>query len=302
MSRATCDCVWLLSLMLGVACVACTDAREGTSAALDRRQARVAVGVVSSVDGHPIEIAEVADLARTGQFSPVAALRRLQAERLLAGEAERRGYAQRKATQYASRQALVQALLVQAVEAQEVSETELEQAYTAQKARFERPARRRATHLLAELPKHATPEQTRLALTFMTQALERVRGAPEPLETLHALRQSAPAGLRVSMEDLPPAPAEGAFVPEFSHALFSVAAPGVVPTVVHTQFGYHVIVVSELLPATITPKGEALSTLAHELGERKHKARFDALVLELQGRTRVSYAQKTDTRLTAVEL
>lgn len=259
------------------------------------------MGVVSSVDGHAIAADEVAELASTGQLAPMVALRRLQAERLLAAEAERRGYAARAHTASVERQASVQALLAQDVESDVISQAELELAYTQQKARFDLPERRRSTHLLAELPKTPTPEQERAARAYIQQAITRLVAANGSAEVWSELRREHVPGLKTIVEELPAAPASGTFVPEFSRALFSLTQPGVVPEPVRTSFGYHAVVVSELLPATHTPPAEAQATLRTELEAARHKQRFDALLKTLQRQTPVSYAADTATPLAALD-
>jgi peptidyl-prolyl cis-trans isomerase C len=257
--------------------------------------------VVSRVNGSVIATTEVDQLMRAGRISPELALRRLQAERLLAEEADRRGYAARSETRAYARQASVQALLARDVESEPVLDAELEAAYATQQQRFDRPELRRATHVLAVLPPTASPEQERSARTFIEQAITLLSAAADPAPVFAALRGESSAAFEIRVEDLPAVPREGPFVPEFTRALFSLRRPGIVPEPVRTPFGYHGIALKEIEPPSQTPKSEALETLRGELAAHKHKQRLDALLLQLGKTTRVRYADAAQRTLAALE-
>ena len=258
--------------------------------------------VVSQVNGSQITAAEVEQLARAGQLSTRAALQRLQAERLLAQEAEQRGYAQQSWTARAARQALVQALLTEDVEVEQPSVEALERAYSTQHARFEQQEQRRCTHVLAALAPDANLQQAQAARVFIEQAIALLTTSSDRSATLAALRSESSRAFVVCVEDLPLVHAQAAFVPEFLQALCSVPEAGVVPDPVRTQFGYHAIVVTEIVPASSTPKAEAFNTLRAELGTTLHEQRVAALINELRKGTRIAYAQKIERLLASLEL
>jgi parvulin-like peptidyl-prolyl isomerase len=226
----------------------------------------------------------------------------LQAERLLAAEAERRGYAGSSETQRVARQALVQALLARTVEANAISDAQLDAAYGPQKDRFEQPELRRSKHLLAPVSAKATQAEQDAARAFVATAITRLQAATSVDQVFDALRAEAPEALKVKVEQLPPAKPEGTFVAEYSKALFSLAAPGVVPEPVRTNYGYHAIVLTEIIPPKVIPRQEAFNALREELETSERKQRLDALVLELQHNTRVTYAQDAPKQLAALEL
>ena len=258
--------------------------------------------VVSKVNGSAITAAEVDNLARVGQLSTRAALQRLQAERLLAQEAEERGYAGLPWTQRAARQALVQELLIRDVEPEQPDAAALERAYGAQQARFEQPEQRRATHVLAELRADASLQDAQAARAFIEKAIALLKSTSDRAAVLAALRGESTQEMRVLVQELPLARADGSFVPEFSRALFALPEPGVVPEAVRTQFGYHAIVVTEIVRASSTPKPEALDVLRAELGKNLHEQRVTALLTELRKQTKVAYAQKLESLLGSLEL
>jgi len=291
-----------LALMLGLS-LGCSGDRSDAR----RKAERVGsgahqAGIVSRVDGSPIAARDVEQLALAGQLSPELALRRLQAEVLLADEAERRGYAAQPQPALASRQAKVQALLARDVEAVDVSDSELNAAYESQRARFEQPERRRATHVLAAFSRAqgASASAEAAARQFIERVIARLQDTSDRAATLASLRTEG-AEVQARVEDLPLAAADGTFVPAFTHALFSVAEPGVVPQPVRTEYGYHAIVVTEIVAATLVPRADALQTLRAEIAVTKRQARMTGLLQQLQGRTRVKYAPDTQQQLASLE-
>jgi peptidyl-prolyl cis-trans isomerase C len=288
--------VWLGLLLSAAAC-------GGVGSSGRSHQAGgLAEGVVANVDGAPIGLNEVQRLAERGSLSPQQALSRLEAEALLAAEAERRGYGADHAVQHVTRQAAVQALLKGDVEQKIPSEAEISRAYAESGTRFATPERRVASHVLAVLPRKATPEQAETARVFMSAVVDKLRAADDPVAALDAYRSGQSQPFQVRVEDLPPAPLEGAFVKEFSVAMFSLAKPGVVPQPVQTPFGWHAIVLREILPESRVPEAEARAQLQRELELSGRRNRLDALTRQLQARTRISYAERTREALGTLEL
>jgi hypothetical protein len=254
--------------------------------------------VVSRVDGSAIGAQEVERLAQVGNLPPNAALSRLQAERLLGHEARSRGYERHSQTELMAREALVQELLLDAVEPVEIETAELEAAYLAQKARFTSPEKRRATHVLA-MPVSAAGQHS--AEAFVRQTIRALQSSQDREATLVAARGEASGDFSVVVQDLPLAADDGTFVLEFSRALFSVPEPGVVPEAVKTQFGYHAILVREIVPALNEPKSVAIETLRGELATRKRAQRLDALLGDLRKRTPVKFSPDAQKILAALD-
>jgi hypothetical protein len=254
--------------------------------------------VVSRVDGSAIGAHEVERLAQVGNLPPNTALSRLQAERLLGHEARSRGYGRHSQTELVAREALVQELLVDAVEPVEVDAAELEAAYLAQKARFTSPEKRRATHVLA-MPASAAGQHS--AELFIQQTIRALQSSQDREATLVAARSGSSADFNVVVQELPLAADDGTFVPEFSRALFSVPEPGIVPDAVKTQFGYHAILVREIVAALDAPKSVAFETLRGELATRKQAQRLDALLSDLRKRTPVKFSPDAQKILAALD-
>jgi parvulin-like peptidyl-prolyl isomerase len=295
------------SLLFGMALVAlwaCGDTATRLRASVARHGSTEDGEVVSIVNGVSIRTHEVQRLVAATGLSARAALARLQAKRLLEGEAAQRGYGSRSETQRVGRQALVQALLsrdVEAAGADDVDEAEITRAYAASRARFETPEKRVASHVLALVPKRASEAQERAARVFAETACRELRASHDRAATLQAWKAQNSPQLPLKVEDLPAVADDGSFVPEFLRALFSLSEPGVVPTPVRTEFGWHAIVLTAILPSSQVPMAVARAQLRRELTTRKHKSRFDALLTTLRDRTPVEYADRARDALTGLD-
>lgn len=258
--------------------------------------------VASRINGSAIRVPEVERLAQVGHLQPSAALERLQAERLLGQEARERGYALRSHTELVAREALVQELLTNVVEPVDVSQQEIEAAYASQKSRFSQPEKRRATHVLAQLDPQAGADAHAAAEAFIKQTIRALRGSKDTQATLAMAKSESSPDFRVQVQELPLAAEDGAFVPEFSRALFSIDAPGVVPEPVHTQFGYHAILLTEIVPAFEEPQSVAFETIRQEIATRRRTQQLQALLADLRKNTRVKFAEDAQKILATLDL
>lgn len=262
--------------------------------------ATLSQGVVANVDGAAITLADVQRLCERGGLTPRAALERLEAEALLAREAERRGFAAVDAVDLVGQQALVQALLEADVERVAETADEIDEAYAKSGERFHTPERRVATHVLAVLPKQPTPDTDAAERAFTTDVIQKLKAAADPNSVLETLAQ-AKAPFPIKVEALPAAPREGRFVREFSQAMFSLEKPGIVPTPVRTQFGWHAIWLREILPEQRVPETVARAELSREIALNKRQRRLDALLKQLEQRASVVYAPKVRDALAVLE-
>jgi parvulin-like peptidyl-prolyl isomerase len=201
-----------------------------------------------------------------------------------------------------AREALVQELLVNVVEPVAVSTSELEAAFQAQKARFSQPEKRRGTHVLAQLPADAEPRARQSAEAFIKQTIRALQNTRDIDATLSAAQSESSRDFNIVVQELPLAADDGTFVPEFSSALFSAGAPGVVQEVVHTQFGYHAIVVREIVPAVNASASVAFETLEQEISTRKRAQQLDALLSDLRSSTPVKFSPDAQKILASLEL
>jgi hypothetical protein len=242
--------------------------------------------VVSTVDGHPIELELVAHAARSAGVDPELALRRLQDEELLAGAAARAGLDRDPEVERAARRAAVQALLARTVE-REITEEDLdraaiEAAYDAAPTRYDRPERRRSTYALASVPSGDAAGWA-AAEAWARTVLAEVTAAPEAEAALLAVRRRSFEGqpFQVEVEDVPPLARTDVAEPTYLDALYEVSAPGLVPHVVRTSLGWHVVVVTEIEPAIRLTRDEAIERLLGEALAARRAAWLEEHVLAL---------------------
>lgn len=102
------------------------------------------------------------------------------------------------------------------------------------------------------------------------QTLRRLLAEPEAFETTAREMSNCPsAGVGGSLGQL----LRGDSVPEFEQAIFDGEALGVLPGLVRTRFGFHIVRVERRVPGETVPFDEARAEIARFLGERvRHKA------------------------------
>jgi parvulin-like peptidyl-prolyl isomerase len=258
--------------------------------------------IVSTVNGVGIGAQELQALAAAGKLAPRAALARLQAERLLEAEAAQRGYGVDDETRRVVRQALVQQLLRSEVEEGDIDEEELARAYAAAGRRFQTPELRKAAHVLAVVSKDASAAQQQAAHAFAVEACRQLQLSADPAATLQTFKAQDSEQLHIKVEELPAVANDGSFVAEFMQALFTAKAAGVIAEPVHTSFGWHAIVVTEIRPAASVPLSAARPQLQRELAVRRNKERLVVLLQRLQAHTAVQYSQTIRQAFTQLDL
>lgn len=248
--------------------------------------------VVATVDGAPITLGEVEEVATATGLSPLDALRRLEEERVLAAHAEAAASAAdddeaRDAARRAAVQALLEERIEREVDAASIPEERVEARIREQARRFARPERRRTAHLLARVEDGAPESAWAEAETFVRRAIARLRAAEDPIADARAYEGHEGAGFRATFEELPLVARDGTLVPEYVAATFAAPEPGVLPEPVRTRFGWHAILLREIAPAWQAPRDEVEAVVREELAIEERAARLEALVRELSSRTPV---------------
>ncbi|MCS7235739.1 MAG: peptidylprolyl isomerase [Armatimonadota bacterium] len=152
-----------------------------------------------------------------------------------------------------------------------VSEQEARSYFEAHRAGFDEPERVRVRHILLRTEAEARVVVARLR-------------AGEPFDRL-ARELSQDPGSRDRGGDLGLV-APGQTVPEFERAAFSLR-PGQTSDPVQTSFGYHVIQVTERLPAKKATWDTARAQVVELLRENKRREAFEAWVKDLRKRAKV---------------
>ncbi len=304
-------CVGLCSLWRVV--VACAGGSEGVSNGTARFVQAGAMAhrdggrVVARVDGREVFARDVASLAARQGLSFVEALDREVERLLLLEEAYRRGYAERADVQRVGRQVAVQRLLHEEVEqrVRGVPEEAVRASFERRKASWARPEERFVAHVTfkpdpqgeasdagvtsdAGAPRGTAGEEGWERARLRAEALfEEVRSAPDPSEALvrgwdRWRRRLGDQWVR--FERMPPVHRSDRLLPEFLDAVFALQRPGLVPRLVRTLYGWHVIVVERIRPARSARYEEAAETLRRELLVQLRKERLASLLRSLRAR------------------
>lgn len=249
--------------------------------------------VVATVDGVRVTREEVERVARDVGIAPADALRRMEEEIVLGALAERELGPDDGEASDATRRAAVQALIEARVEREVTPSTIPADAVEARRsrdaARFTRPERRRSTHALARVPQGAGEDAWAAAERWARRAQATVRAGDDPEASLRALAldDSERRAFRVVVEDLPAVSRDDEFVQEYLDPLFRAPALGLLEAPVRTQFGWHVVLLQEIVAPWSAPPEEVEAALREELCTEQRAARLDALVDTLRARTPV---------------
>ena len=237
--------------------------------------------VVAVVDGHPITVDDVTGEAQAGEDLE-ATLKRLVDLELIAEEARARGLAedpgiQRFVDRTASR-LLLRRSIEEEVTALSIPEERFRDAFASASSRFSKPERRDAEHFLARPAENGDLSQAR---RLAERVLAEARVSEEPHAVFTRISQEVADDARARVEDLGEFRSDAALVQPFLDAAFSVTEPGVVPRVVQTEFGFHVIHVRAVLPPLEIEYEEARGLLEDEVVLAERRARLEQLLQRL---------------------
>lgn len=266
--------------------------------------------IVATVDGEPISLGEVEATAQGTGLTPLAALHRLEQERVLLALARRASLVEDAESDDAARRAAVQALLRARVEdpiqEAEIDDAEVAARYEASRSAWARPERRASLHLLAAVPEGAPDaEAARAAATrFVHDAIVRLALATDPVAEAHVLEaEAAHRSFTVRVESIPATARHGSLEEPYLAALFAIPREyGVAPEPVTTSYGVHAIVLTSIVPSFEVPLEEAAPILRRQLVTEHRAAALDALTTELSAHTTVAIDERVAAGVFAADL
>ena len=153
-----------------------------------------------------------------------------------------------------------------------ISDEELQAAYDARKAALEVPEERKASHILIEVPADASDEQVAAAKARAQGLLDKLKADPVSFAAL-AKAESDDPGSKSDGGNLGFF-GRGAMLPEFEDAVFSAKAPGLIPEIVKTEFGFHVIQLDEIRAASTPGFADSKDRIRDELVAEAAGRRF----------------------------
>ena len=153
-----------------------------------------------------------------------------------------------------------------------VEAADVETLYQQRHAEFYQPEKRRASHILVRSNRDASEAMRSMALQKIEAAKARLDKGESFTSVAKDTSDDATSEKGGDLGFFP----KGAMVPEFDEAVFSLAK-GEVSDIVETDFGFHIIQLNEIKPATETPLKEVYEKLAEAV--RKEKAGEEAYKL-----------------------
>ena len=264
-----------------------------------RANAQVGGEVVSTVDGAPITLSEVRETATRLHLSPLDALRRLQSELAIVHRAEATPLVRDAEVERAAQRAAVRALLRTQIEAAHTAEAQTPEAVQARYAEIAQnlvsPEQRVSTHLLVPIAADAEEARRDAARRIAEGFLRDVTLAPDEAAALAQLDALAGThgAFEVSVEHLP-AFSRADIETAFADALFGMTEPGLVPRVVQTSYGFHVIYLQRIEPPWTVPREEWEPALRRQLSVEARAEALMALTDELGTRQRVLMSPHVD--------
>jgi hypothetical protein len=291
-SRRTVLSSWTLACTL---LLSCGSRPDGVPAI-----ARVPAGAVAVVGDDSIDAATVLHIATAQQVAAKVAADRAVSDALVAADAKRR-YGEASVRQ-ARRGALARTLLEGfANEARRRgAPTDDEVARETQKRWWEldRPRLLRTTHAVVLVKNPGDETRARIVIGRIA---DRVSGISNPAAFKARVAGVPSDGLEVRIVDVdaPQLKAPGsALLPAYADAAFAIPAVGRTSPVVHTSYGYHVILAVESIPEHRVPLEERRTRLAVDVVNARATALYDAALAHARSLDAVVYERSAvDTML-----
>lgn len=168
--------------------------------------------------------------------------------------------------------------------AAEPTDPEAKEFYEKNPQHFEQPETVRASHILFLLKPDDSPEKVTATLKKAEAAI--VRAKKEDFTKLAGELSEEP-GAKERGGDLNFFPRKGAMVEPFAEAAFKLKKDEVTAEPVRTEFGYHVIKVTDRKEATKHPFAEAKPKIVAYLAGEKKKAAIDGVIAGMRAKADV---------------
>jgi peptidyl-prolyl cis-trans isomerase C len=168
--------------------------------------------------------------------------------------------------------------------APEPSEADAKEFYEKNPQHFEQPEQVRASHILFRLTPDATPEKVTETLKKAEAAVARAK--KEDFAKLAGELSEEP-GAKERGGDLSFFPRKGAMVEPFAEAAFKLKKDEVSPEPVRSEFGYHIIKVTDRKAAGKQPFEEAKPQILEFLSREGKRKAIDAVIAAMREKAEV---------------
>lgn len=167
-----------------------------------------------------------------------------------------------------------------------VSDANIDTFYKQNQARYGQPERRRVSHILIEVPASANDATKAQALKKAEDLVKRAQAEPSSFAAL-AKEFSQDTGSASQGGDLGWI-SKNMLVPQVETAVFGLE-PGKISGIVESPFGFHVINVIEVQPASIKPLADVKDDIANEIRKQLAAEQFAQMASKL---TNLIYDQR----------
>lgn len=287
----------ILLAVLGVT-APCGCNRDADKSQLTRRDDPVADDVVARVGDRSIGASEVKSRMAADGLRAEAALEQLIAETALLQEAERSGFTEDRDDERGIERLMVRTMLhdLEGESTPEsLSEEDVRGAYAKNASELEVPERRGSWHILVE-------SQSEAAEALAESILRELKEADDPKAIYDRYADGGPEGLTLDVlaEELQPITTKSPLKRSYKNAVFGAKSTGPVENVVKTSYGWHAIVVTEIIPAEARTFDEAEEELREWLSQSRRLVTVVAIVQNLEAQGLVQYDAKGVEKLLAM--
>lgn len=250
---------------------------------------------VARVGSRSIGSAEVEALAAAEAIDSEDALQRLIDQELLAQEAERLGFTVEREGERTIERLMVRSMLHDMEKEntpESISEEELREDYAMHEDKFRIPERRQTWHILV---KDKGDEAEALAASILRE----VQRAQDPRTVFERYADGAPQGieLEVLAEELPPVTEKAGLEKSYKDAAFAAKSAGPLKELVETSYGWHAIVVAEILPAEQLSMSDVEEASRLRISQGKRTAMLVKTVQALKAEGLIRYDEEGVERL-----
>ena len=265
---------------------------------VERHASELPTGVVATVGASSVTRDAIVEVARTQHVTPADALSREIHDALYAEAALARGYAESPAVGVALRGVLARARLAQ-LQAEAlrgaILDSEIVEATARHFVELDRPETFRVIHAVVRLDDSADSAKRARARSLATRVSERVKSAVSADDFRTRAEGTDDRGdLEITVEALEPVAADGrtlnleyaapgtTYSPAFARAASRLVEPGEKSPIVETEFGFHVLMLLERLPAHVVPLSDRKRILREEIVTERAKRSKQNLLAELR--------------------
>jgi len=280
--------------VLGAAApVGCT--RESDETRFARSDQSIVADVVARAGTVSIGASEVASRMALEGLDAETAVEQLIEEAALVQEAERSGFAENREDELGIERLMVRTMLHDLEKEntpESISDEEVREAYALNASEFQLPERRRSWHILVQ-------SQSEAAEALAESILRELHRADDPRTVYDRYADGEPedVSFKLKAEDLPAITKKARLKKSYKDAIFGAKSEGPLKNVVKTTYGWHAIVVTEIVPEEIRTFEEVETELRERLSQKRRLGAIVAIVQGLEAQGLVHYDDQGVQRL-----